>query len=597
MWALPALLALAAPALAEDLPNTAGGDSTALSGYLNFAEFESRLRDLDQSRWAELRGLGKTAEGRDIWLLTVADDPAQQRPAILVVGNVHAPHVVGRELALRMAERIVTEADQDETVARFLSSYTIYFIACPSPDATEKNIADQSREVAGNATSTDDDRDFQVGEDPPVDLNGDGWITMMRVADPLGTHRPHPTDARVMIPVDPKKNERGEYRLYTESRDADNDKQFGEDGADGVDFNRNFTFNYPYFGRGAGPHQVSEPEARLVADFAFDHPNIAVVLCFSPEDNLFHPWKPDRQKESQRIKTTVLSDDSPYTDYLAEAFRKLHGGKEAPASPAGEGSFSEWAYFHFGRWTFASRAWWIPPAAPPAKQASDTSEESPAADGASGTSPSSPATGDTAAAEQQPKPLDKNDKRGAEELAALAWMAAHAIDGFVDWQRIEHPDFPGEQVEVGGFKPLLRLNPPVKEIDGLVQPHVDFLLQLSDVWPRLEVRDVRVNRLAPGLYDVQCRIVNTGYLPTMPAMGSVNRQWYPIQVTLNVPAGTRMLEGSRRVSVGRLAGLGGDNDVRWVFQLDSPPTAPSRLSVQALSPTLHPVAVDVELAP
>ena len=42
--------------------------------------------------------------------------------------------------------------------------------------------------------------------------------------------------------------------------------------------------------------------------------------------------------------------------YNAEQYRKLHGGKDAPGSPKGEGSFSEWAYFHYGRWSLAARA-------------------------------------------------------------------------------------------------------------------------------------------------------------------------------------------------------------------------------------------------
>ena len=476
------------------------------------------------------------------------------------------------------------------------------------------------REVAGNSLPTDDDRDFRSGEDPPADLNADGWITMMRVADPLGTHRPHPADSRVLIPVDARKNEAGAYRLYVEARDTDGDKLFGEDPGDGVDFNRNFTCNYPYFGRGAGPHQVSEPETRAVADFAFDHPNIAVVFCFSPEDNLFHPWKANPQLESQRIKTTLLSADAPYADYMAERFRELHGGQDAPAPPPSEGSFSQWAYFHYGRWSLAARPWWIPPAPSPPPKPEGSSPPDTAPQGKSAeveppppdvenSSEGVPAHTPQPAAENSAepstgpppgpgeKPLGKDDKRGAEDLAALAWFAAQGIDGFVDWQPFEHPDFPQITVEIGGFKPFHRLNPPVELIDPLVRPHVDFLVQLSDLWPRMELRQVEVHRLTAGLYEVTCRVVNAGYLPTMPEMGSTNRHGYPIQVTWDLPEGTRWLEGSRRTSVSRLEGRGGNRDLRWVFQLPDLPTEPLRGSLRAAAPTMHPVTVDVELAP
>ena len=44
-----------------------------------------------------------------------------------------------------------------------------------------RNVSHPFREPAGNARKTDDDRDFEFGEDPPEDLNGDGWITQMRI--------------------------------------------------------------------------------------------------------------------------------------------------------------------------------------------------------------------------------------------------------------------------------------------------------------------------------------------------------------------------------------------------------------------------------
>ena len=188
---------------------------------------------------------------------------------------------------------------------------------------------------------------------------------MMRVEDPAGKHMPHPDDARVLIEADPKKNDIGRYSLYIEGKDDDHDEQFNEDGSSGVSFNRNWTFQYPFFKIAAGPHQVSEPETCAVADFAFDHPNIAAVFCFSPENNLMQPWKPaDGQG---RIKTAIQKDDAAHVDYLAEQYKKIHGGKDAPSSPAGEGSFSGWAYFHYGRWSLAARGWWIPKVEPEKK--------------------------------------------------------------------------------------------------------------------------------------------------------------------------------------------------------------------------------------
>src|SRR5262249_26514033 len=150
--------------------------------------------------------------------------------------------------------------------------------------------------------------------------------------------------------------EHGKYDLYVEGRHDDEPKHL--DRGDGVAFNRNFPFHYPYFKPGAGRNAVSEIETRAVADFAFDHRNIAIVFCFSPEDNLMHVWKPDDNEG--KIKSHIQRGDLPQYEFIAEKYRKLLGASDPPPSPAGEGSFSEWAYMQFGRWSFAARGWWIP---------------------------------------------------------------------------------------------------------------------------------------------------------------------------------------------------------------------------------------------
>ena len=127
--------------------------------------------------------------------------------------------------------------------------------------------------------------------------------------------------------------------------------------------------------REPGPSAVSEPEHRALADFLFDRTNIAAVFCFSPDDNLFHPWKPDKQAEGARIKTTVLSADAPALEFLAADYKKLHGGKDAPESAEARGSFASWAYFHYGRWSLAARGWWIPQVEPPKPKPAEGAEE------------------------------------------------------------------------------------------------------------------------------------------------------------------------------------------------------------------------------
>ncbi|MDZ7618345.1 MAG: M14 family zinc carboxypeptidase, partial [Patescibacteria group bacterium] len=366
-------------------------------------------------------------------------------------------------------------------------------------------------------------------EDGPSDLNGDGWITAMRVEEPGGPYMEHPADARVMILADPKKGERGRWSLHVEGTDDDGDGQLNEDPIGGVAFDRNFTFNYPYFKPGAGPYQVSEPETKAVADFAFGRRNIALVLTFSAQDNLFHAPKSESSEKQGKIKTKLLEADAPYLERMAKHYRELHGGSGAPASPEGNGCATDWAYFHYGRWSLAARPWWIPAPdsgkadADKANEKTDetTGEDATADEDQPNPPPAKKPAENKASDDKASDDKASDDKRGQDDLHALAWFDRNGIDGFVPWQRIEHPDFPDRRVEVGGFKPYLRTNPPLAELEGLGAKHVDFLCRAAGMLPQLKIAEVKAESLGGGMWRVAATVVNQGELPTFPEMGEV----------------------------------------------------------------------------
>ncbi len=588
-----------------------------LAGYHNYADLTDELNRLAQSPMAELESLGTTLQGREIWLLTVAVDPSQTKPAILIVGNVDAAHLLGSELALRMAKQFVEQAESDEALRSFLQTYSLYFIPSPTPDATEKNFSNGQREQSGNSVATDDDRDFSVGEDPPVDLDGNGFVTMMRIEDSLGTHRVHPQDARVMIKVDPKKNENATHRLMVESKDHDGDDQFGEDGGDGVNINRNFTFNYEYFGKNAGVNQVSEIETRGLVDFCFGHPNIAVVLSFSNQDNLYHPWKPSNSGDSARIKTSILTADVPYANFLSDSFKKLHGGKNPPDAESQSGSFVEWAYFHYGRWSFASRGWWIPevkesPATDKATEtppvpageppASDSSvAESSVGDGNKTEETAAAATAEqTAVAEKKKESNEKqkesSEKRGQDELNALRWLASQSIPGFSEWKTVEHPDFKDKMIEVGGFLPFVRSQPPQSLIAELVKPHVDFVVSLGALLPKVEFRDAKVKSLGSNFFEIEVDLVNTAFMPSMSEMGSVNGEAFPIVVQFELPDDVKLIQGERKTLVRKLDGQGGKRSLKWLVRFADVADG-LQLPLSASAPTIQATNTTIEIKP
>ena len=534
----------------------AAAEHAAIAGYADYDEFVRQTAALAKPGWCEVSSLGTTLGGRKIILVTVGTGPvaAAHKPAILIVGSVHAPQLMGSELAVRMARLLVDRAGKDAATKDLLERYTFYIIPRPSPDASEAFFQRPLREREGNLRNTRDSRDPDA-KDPAEDLNGDGMITMMRVADDAGHWMAHPDDPRILIPANHEKGEHGQYELYTEGRHDDDAPQniLSRDGwGDGVAFNHNFPFRYPYFKPGAGPNAVSEIESRAIADFAFDHPNIAVVFSFTPEDNLMHPWHPG--SEQGRAKNSLLADDAAEFDHVAEKYRSLRGSSDAPDSPAGEGSFSEWAYFQFGRWSFAARGWWIPTVKSAGKASGET--------------------------------------RGAEQLNALNWLAHERIDGFVPWTPIEHPDFPGRKVEVGGFKPFVLLNPPAKELDPLAERHTDFVLELARLIPRLKIREARAELLGGGVQRITVSVENVGYLATASAMGQLSGEVFPLLLRLDAPKGSQYLKGTPRTELERIRG--GDK-VRWTWLIRPPEGKPGQATVRVSAPAAGFAEATIEL--
>jgi len=280
-FALPALF-LAGGAAAQDF-----------SKYLNNAEMTAWLKSFASAHKAlvKLESIGKTLENRDLWMLAIANPagvPAEERPALLLAANFEGDQLFGGALAMFTADYLVKNASRTE-VKKCLDEGVVYILPRANPDGAEARWAPVLWDRRTNATPVDDDNDGRVDEDGPDDLNKDGLITFMRVADPSGAFIVDPEDKRAMRRADPKKGEKGEYALYWEGIDNDGDGFINEDPPGGVNINRNFMHEYPYHKSEAGRYMVSEAETRAVLEWIVKHRNIAAILTFGASDNLIIP--------------------------------------------------------------------------------------------------------------------------------------------------------------------------------------------------------------------------------------------------------------------------------------------------------------------
>ncbi len=302
-----------------------------------------------------------------------------------------------------------------------------------------------------------------------------------------------------------------------------------------------------------------------MADFCFDHPEILAILTFAPEDNLYFPPKAGGE---EKIKTKIQSADAPVHEHFAKRYQSILALKNPPASPEPAGSFSDWGYLQFGRFSFASRGWWIPPKEEAKK------EEKPD--------------------DKKPAEEKKKDDRDADGLRALAWFDEQKIDGFVPWAPINHPDFPGRSVEVGGFKPLYRTNPPASQIPSLAEKNARFVIELAAGAPKLVVTKQTIDRPAGGnVARLRVRLANAGLIPTMSAMGKSAEAVYPLNWKWNLPQNVSLAAGTLRGQTEPIK-AGDEVDIEGVVLLEGAITEPITLSIVGPSVrSIEPIRFDL----
>lgn len=280
--ALPALVACAV--LVAGLAPAAPAAAVDYDAYHDFSEVEARLSAWAANPAVELREIGRSAGGRALWVAVVAGDgelPPDERPAVFVGANMAGHHNAGTEAALDLIETLL-----GDDRAGLRSERTFYVAPVLNPDAHDALFASVRTERAGNAMKLDRDRDGFEAEDGPDDLDGDGRITRMRIADPAGGWMAHPDDPRVLVKADSMKRRVGAFRLLTEGRDDDGDGSFNEDPASGVAPDRNFAHQFPYPEPEAGPWASYAPESKAIMDFLLAHRNVALAFVYGPANNL-----------------------------------------------------------------------------------------------------------------------------------------------------------------------------------------------------------------------------------------------------------------------------------------------------------------------
>jgi len=564
-----------------------GGVQAQSSEYLDFGGLTGELRTLvDGSPNATMRSIGTSREGREVWLVEVGDPsgiPMNERPAVLVVGNLEGDHVVGSHLALEAIRFLLSDA----SAASVLSDQVVYVIPRLNPDGAEAMFASVKADRTVNALSYDDDNDGRYDEDPAEDLNGDGMITLMRVPDPAGAFMVDPDDPRLMKRADKAAGETGTHTLYTEGVDSDGDGFLNEDGAGGVDLNRNFQHAHPYYEADAGPYMVSEPESRALMDFFIDNGHIGAVLTFGHSDNLVtapnaggqladpstvdlvafaaeanagiysngvfggggggggrggrgfgggnvgprgarlrgpQPGADNDPQSGRRPSVTVDRQDVEYFSAVSEAYEEITGITDVGVNREAEGAFFQVGYYHFGIPSFSTQGWGLPEA--------ETETET--------------------------------DRDATTDARLVSALEGAGIDAFAAWSAYDHPEFGA--VEIGGFVPYATTNPPADQLPELGRQHGEFIARLAGMLPRIGIVDTSVTAHGGGIFTVTAEVENSGYFPTALQHGVVSRAVQPTLVRIQVDPESILTGDAKSSSVQRLEGSGSRADFSWVIR-------------------------------
>ncbi len=520
----------------------------------NFSDYDEMSDTLSrfEAKYANMHldSLAESANGRKVWVVEIGDgseEERSQRPALLVVGGVEGNQILGSEIALSFLGEMLD--DESESLHE---QATVYVIPRLNPDAIEQYFETPRMETTANSTPHDDDNDALTDEDGPEDLNNDNLITWIRVEDPEGQWIEHPDDNRILINADPAKGEQGKWLLFSEGHDNDEDEEINEDPVGGTNLNNNFPFEYPWFDKQAGRHSVSETETRALADFVVEHPNIAAVMVYSNQDNLLKTPESGDRSGNREPQTKIVEEDIEWFKELGQSLRdELEIDKEVRIENQTEkGTIANWMYFHRGRLALTTLPW-SPEMALAMKWVGEEDEKK---------------TVDEDGEEKNDSEKEK-EKRGKTELEYLQWLDKHTTNHFADWHTIEHPDFPDQEVEVGGFFPFAKTAPHSANNNMLEQipKHVKFLKSLVDKLPQIKIDETETKHLGKGVYELNVRVVNQGYLPTILNHGERTGEVHPTRVEIGLPD-EAFLAGQRVTKIEPLSGSGGFAELQYIIK-------------------------------
>jgi murein tripeptide amidase MpaA len=447
---------------------------------------------------AAIRSIGKSHEGREIWVATLtntATGAAEDKPAFWCDGNIHAAELTASTAVLYFLNELLTKHGSDADITQLLDTRAIYLCPRVNPDGAELALADRPRHIRSST------RRYPFDEEPvdgltAEDIDGDGRILFMRIADPHGTWKKCADDPRLMVAREPGEFGGEYYRLMPEGLIRNYDGLTIKVNADleGLDLNRNFPSGWrqEHEQVGAGEYPTSEPEVKAIVDFVVAHKNIGAAISYHTHSGvILRPM--GTQSDDDMIPEDLWSIKrfselgARLTGYPAISI--WHEFKYHPKEVIS--GTQDWMYEHLGALFWVVEIW------APNREAGihdykfiDWYREHPVAD----------------------------------DLKLIRWSDEHCGgQAHVDWKPFMHPQLGA--VEIGGWDKMnFWRNPPPQLREREAARFPKWMTQIALSLPRLELLRTEVRALGPDTWRVRIAVVNSGWLPAYVTKRALERR-------------------------------------------------------------------------
>jgi hypothetical protein len=494
--------------------------------------------------------------------------PLAERMTICLFGALDGVSLSGCEAVLDVTASLLARVQELPPDVAFIS------VPWASPDAIASTL-DGTGVDGRNALPTDDDGDRAIDEDGPDDLDGDGLVLDLLIADPSGPWT-RSVDERFLARANEGDTPR--YLWMREGKDDDHDGAFNEDGRGGTNLDVNFPIGWGDRDGDEGDLPLDDPTARALADLVLSRRAACVLLFQGNHGAVAIPGG------RAGVKLVTPADASVF-ERVTRLFVQATGRSQTSMVTLAEargyeraGAALDWLYSVQGALALEVAAWGPAiEAAPEAKGVALTDALFAGPPGQTGALGRAPAV-------------------GAQDLLWSRWLDnMRGGIGFVDWHPVELGD--GREGLVGGWQPLSRVNPPVSCLPLALNGLSSFVARLATSLPRLEIRLPQVKR-AGELCTIEAGLDNTGALPTglsttLPrAAANSARTTKPAGAILELllPEGARLIAGSQVVSLAPIAPGASSERVTWLV-LAAPGSV---LTVRGTAPWTVPLSREVK---